>query len=82
MRIGERLRRKCEDLDWGKIANVEGVTISLGVARYQFGYDETSLLHAADTALYFSKGAGRNRLTVADQTSPLSEGSPVGVTSR
>jgi sigma-B regulation protein RsbU (phosphoserine phosphatase) len=82
MRIGERLRRKCEDLDWGKITNVEGVTISLGVARYQFGYDETSLLHAADTALYFSKGAGRNRLTVADQTSPLSEGSPVGVTSR
>ena len=73
MRIGERLRRKCEDVDWGKIANVE---------RYQFGYDETSLLHAADTALYFSKGAGRNRLTVADQTSPLSEGSPVGVTSR
>ncbi len=81
-RIGERLRRKCEDLEWGKIANVDGVSISLGVARYEFGYDETSLLHAADQALYFSKGAGRNRLTVADQTSPLSQHTPVEVASR
>ena len=81
-RIGERLRRKCEDLDWEKIANVDGVSISLGVARYQFGYDETSLLLAADKALYFSKGAGRNRLTVADQTSSLAEGSRVEVASR
>ena len=81
-RIGERLRRKCEDLEWGKIASVDGVSISLGVARYEFAYDETSLLHAADQALYFSKGAGRNRLTVADQTSPLSQDTPVEVASR
>ncbi len=43
------------------------VTISLGVAMCQFGYDETSLLHAADTALYESKRSGRNRLTIADR---------------
>ena len=81
-RIGERLRRACENLDWGKIANVEGVSISLGVAKYQFGYDETSLLHAADTALYFSKGAGRNRLTIADQAVPGSPRAPLKVASR
>ena len=65
--IGERLRRECEELDWPKIAKLDGVTISLGVAMCQFGYDETSLLHAADTALYESKRSGRNRLTIADR---------------
>ena len=72
-RIGERLRRKCEDMDWPSIAGIDAVTISLGVSCYQFGYDETGLLKAADTALYRSKEAGRNRLTVADQPMPLLE---------
>ena len=77
VRIGERLRRECEALDWEKIANVDGVSISLGIARYQFGYDETSLLHAADTALYESKRSGRNRLTIADQEAASYEMSKV-----
>ena len=46
------------------------VTISLGVAcsSLQAGATSTSLLLAADQALYRSKAAGRNAVTVATQT--------------
>jgi diguanylate cyclase (GGDEF)-like protein len=41
------------------------VTISLGGALFEMGYTMTSLIAAADTALYQSKHNGRNRATFA-----------------
>jgi diguanylate cyclase (GGDEF)-like protein len=56
---GERIRAAIE-------ANGAGVTASVGVATYpdQAGSGE-SLVAAADAALYRSKDAGRNRVSVA-----------------
>ncbi len=41
------------------------VTISIGVARFAAGQDAAQLIAAADGALYESKRAGRDRVTVA-----------------
>jgi len=42
-----------------------GVTVSLGVANYELGQGKSRLIARADEALYASKRAGRNRVTVA-----------------
>jgi len=42
------------------------ITISIGVATVSAADTEQTLLHKADTALYASKSAGRNRVTHAD----------------
>lgn len=45
------------------------VTVSIGIASYpQHGDTPVQLLHRADRALYVSKNAGRNRVSVADRT--------------
>jgi diguanylate cyclase len=44
---------------------IASVTMSAGIAAWQHGEDGTSLIAAADKALYRSKEAGRNRITVA-----------------
>lgn len=41
------------------------VTVSLGVARYELGQGKSRLIARADEALYASKDAGRNRVTIA-----------------
>lgn len=41
-------------------------TISVGIAKYRADETEESLLRRADHALYGSKEAGRNRITVAE----------------
>lgn len=41
------------------------VTVSLGVACYELGQGKNRLVARADEALYLSKRAGRNRVTVA-----------------
>ena len=43
-------------------------TISVGVAQYVRGENEHGLLSRADFALYRSKTAGRNRVTLAAAT--------------
>ena len=52
-----------------RIAEVSGgeanATISVGIAEYRADDTEESLLRRADQALYRSKEAGRNRITVA-----------------
>lgn len=63
--VGERLRRAVKDLSGEDGLAPDRITISLGVAVHQKGSDENFFLQAADAALYQSKAAGRNRLTVA-----------------
>jgi diguanylate cyclase (GGDEF)-like protein len=47
------------------------VTVSLGLAQFLFGESTSSLLGRTDTALYASKGAGRNCGHLHDGTSVL-----------
>lgn len=47
---------------------IESITLSFGVASQQPGEPADQLLTRADTALYASKEAGRNRVTVASAT--------------
>ncbi len=56
---GSRIRRQ------GKDDMHERVTVSLGVARLHPGELATSFMDRADTALYASKNAGRDRVTIA-----------------
>ena len=64
--VAERLRLEAAEV--GREANVEGVTISLGVAAMSgSGEDPESLLGKADQALYAAKQAGRNRVEVFSQ---------------
>lgn len=55
------LRRRSTDDELG------AVTLSAGFAQRRPGETATSLLERADTALYASKHAGRNRITNAEQ---------------
>jgi len=41
------------------------VTVSLGVAELKDGFDVNALIRSADEALYASKNAGRNQVTIA-----------------
>jgi len=64
MKAAERLREKIEKM---KIRTPQGnlsITVSMGVASFERGFDETKtldiLVKSADTALYAAKAAGRN----------------------
>jgi diguanylate cyclase len=71
--LAERIRALVEH---GKIrrANTEemigNVTVSLGVASCGANEQFDSMMARADTALYQSKTAGRNRVTVAERSAP------------
>jgi diguanylate cyclase (GGDEF)-like protein len=59
------------DLD-GTERTIGGLTVSIGAAIFpDHGADRTTLLLAADAALYEAKGAGRNRTRVAAAARPL-----------
>ncbi|MCW0459562.1 hypothetical protein NB717_000630 [Xanthomonas sacchari] len=52
-------------------------TLSVGVAQWQRGESVAALLQRADAALYASKAAGRNRVSVSPSTaSPTKEPQP------
>jgi diguanylate cyclase len=55
------LRRRSTDDELG------AVTLSAGFAQRRPGETASSLLERADTALYASKRAGRNRITDAER---------------
>ena len=69
--VAERLRRavECAKIDISKVNSdvqekIIGVTISLGIAEYEVGDDEKTILQKADKALYKAKESGRNRSEV------------------
>jgi diguanylate cyclase (GGDEF)-like protein len=46
---------------------ITSITVSIGVSTYpEHGSTTSMLLHAADAALYYAKGRGRNRIEAAD----------------
>ncbi|MBZ5199946.1 diguanylate cyclase [Planomicrobium chinense] len=59
--FAEKLRGKIEHGEWLHVA----ITVSIGVAAYEPGDNADLLFARADQALYASKNAGRNRVTVA-----------------
>ena len=74
--VAERIRAAVADSPVRSRKGPVAVTLSIGVATAGAATSGlTSLLDAADRALYSAKAGGRNRVTVADVTEP--EGSPV-----
>lgn len=57
----DRMRERLAAEEW---EHPMTVTLSIGIAELQPGWDERDLLRAADEALYKAKRAGRNRHTV------------------
>ena len=60
---GEMLAERLRDAV-ARIGHPSGVTASVGVAEVQPGDDVEDLMHRADAAMYRSKNAGGNRITV------------------
>jgi diguanylate cyclase (GGDEF)-like protein len=61
----ERIRKAIESYDFYVEEEKVPITISLGVATYPEHAEEKSMIiEYADTALYYSKETGRNRVTV------------------
>lgn len=52
------IRKRLASIEWDRPVDV---TLSIGVAQLQIGWDERDLMRAADEALYDAKDAGRNR---------------------
>lgn len=59
--VAEKIRLFIEQATMPDVG--DAVTASFGVTAYQQGDTESSLLDRADKALYYSKDAGRNRVT-------------------
>lgn len=63
-RACEHIRKTVEATDWSDLApGLKKVTLCIGVAQMQPGYDRSRLLRTADERLYLGKHAGRNRVT-------------------
>ena len=60
--MGERLREAIEENAW----DVRPITVSVGAAAWSDGASAETLVDQADRALYRSKQAGRNIVTLAD----------------
>lgn len=63
--IAERLKRGIAELSFGETEAeiLPGTTISIGVAQMQDSDTLDKLLFKADTALYYAKNSGRNRIS-------------------
>jgi len=59
--LAEHIRKRVELHEWP----YQPITVSIGVAQNSSGNSLSELLQPADAALYNSKNAGRNRVTVA-----------------
>jgi diguanylate cyclase (GGDEF)-like protein/PAS domain S-box-containing protein len=63
-RVAERLREAMSVVDPDEVG-LPNVTVSIGIAARDRQRDATTLLAAADAALYSAKDAGRNRVRIA-----------------
>ena len=67
----ERLaQRLCDATRQNHFEGVRQVTASFGVADYRYGQDLEMMLHAADSAMYQAKQAGRDQVVVSFNTIP------------
>jgi diguanylate cyclase (GGDEF)-like protein len=66
-RIAERVRRAVRAHYWGRLHPELTVHVSVGVATSRPGMTVTAVMNAADEAVYASKRAGRDRVTVAGE---------------
>ena len=65
--VAENIRRMIESMSIKRAHDKQEIcrmTISIGIARYQFNESITDFIARADSALYQSKNTGRNRITV------------------
>jgi two-component system, cell cycle response regulator len=65
-RMAERARRTIESKEFliGDAARPVSITVSIGLADFRGEQDSRDLYRRADRALYLSKSAGRNRVTL------------------
>lgn len=64
-KFAEKIRKKVEEVKIIDGENKLGVTVSMGVASYpHHATTVEALINAVDSAMYISKGAGRNKVTV------------------
>jgi len=71
--VAERIRKKIEDSDHGKLH----MTVSIGISSYpENGVEIDSLIRAADDAMYLAKRKGKNRVVLAGRDPRA--GTPVG----
>lgn len=69
MEVAERIRQRIEQHAFTYQGNAVPVTVSVGVAAVRKSFSESGdLYRAADKALYESKHAGKNRVTLASHT--------------
>jgi diguanylate cyclase (GGDEF)-like protein len=59
--LAERVRVGTERIDFTDVSNTLTVTVSIGIARYQYGENVALTITRADQALYKAKATGRNR---------------------
>lgn len=71
----ENIRKAIEDHIFSSVDGslVTKVTVSIGVADWMKGTDESQLIEAADQALYKAKRQGRNRICLAERDSKQAE---------
>lgn len=61
--MAEKLRKNVERADFPPVGKI---TISLGVAQYEYGETIAHFINRADDALYEAKEKGRNRVVVSE----------------
>ncbi|PKL75275.1 MAG: hypothetical protein CVV27_16230 [Candidatus Melainabacteria bacterium HGW-Melainabacteria-1] len=67
MMVAERIRAAIEKTDVSHLISGRNITVSIGVATYPaHGTHPKALMEASDIALYRSKGAGRNRVSLSE----------------
>lgn len=62
--VMEKLRRAVEKYDFRYEGRKIGVTVTIGLSRYEKGQGVDEWINAADTKLYQGKQSGKNRLVV------------------
>lgn len=72
--VAERIRRSIEVYEYPALdGGMLKVTVSLGISSFpEHGTDKMSLIKRADEAMYWSKEAGRNRVSTWSPTGPSS----------